>query len=261
MTGPADTAAGPSESLVLLLDAHLMSFSADAVDQHRPTGRFPGLAQMTGLLANALGWVHSDVARLRRLQDRLSIASAVLRQGTPMRDFQTVALSRDHMVGTGWTTRGVRHDRAGQAQTALGTHIRYRWYRAWDSLLVAVTLEDADEAPTLADLDAAVEEPARPLFIGRKCCLPAMPIRVGRVAAGTLAEALALGARTLRTRSQEAGVGLDVPDQAEAEWPAGAAGFPEPKAGDLDARVVCDGRDWPHHHAVERSVRRGRIVL
>lgn len=53
------------------------------------------------------------------------------------------------------------------------THQRYRDY---DSLcVVALRLESPDQVPTLDDLAKALDEPARPLFIGRKPCLPGEP--------------------------------------------------------------------------------------
>ena len=65
--------------LLLHLHAPLMSFGGPRVDHIGPTGRFPTVSQMTGLFGNALGYTHGDGERLQSLQDRLSIASALLR--------------------------------------------------------------------------------------------------------------------------------------------------------------------------------------
>jgi CRISPR system Cascade subunit CasD len=154
MTAPA------VDALVLLLDAPLMAFGVPVIDQNGVTGRFPGVSQMAGLLGNALGWRHADTASLQRLQERLRLAAVVLRDGTPMRDFQTVDLSQPHIVGTGWTTRGRRQDRGGGEATS-GTHIRYRWYRAGEAIMVALRLDPPEERPTLADLEAVLDEPFR----------------------------------------------------------------------------------------------------
>ena len=61
--------------LILRLQGPLMAFGDMAVDEIRPTDTLPGLSQMTGLIANALGWTFQDRERLQRLQDRLRIAA------------------------------------------------------------------------------------------------------------------------------------------------------------------------------------------
>ena len=45
--------------LLLNLQAPLMSFGGPQVDHIGPTGRFPTVSQITGLLGNALGYTHS----------------------------------------------------------------------------------------------------------------------------------------------------------------------------------------------------------
>ncbi|KJB91503.1 CRISPR-associated protein Cas5 [Skermanella aerolata KACC 11604] len=247
--------------MLLLLDAPLMAFGVPVIDQNGVTGRFPGVAQVAGLLGNALGWRHADTAPLQRLQERVRLAAAIMRNGTPMRDFQTVDLSQPHLVGTGWTTRGRRQDRGGGEATS-GTHIRYRWYRAGEAIMVALRLDAPEERPTLADLEAALDEPFRPLFIGRKACLPAAPLLVRRCRAASLADALALGVAERQATMRKAGVhGPEAPEFTDAEWPEDEPGFPT--TGDnFDRGVVYDRRDWRNQlHGGERRVRRGRIRL
>ena len=64
--------------LIFHLQAPLMSFGGPQIDQIGPTGRFPTVSQITGLLGNALGYRHNDFGRLQALQDRLSLASALV---------------------------------------------------------------------------------------------------------------------------------------------------------------------------------------
>jgi CRISPR system Cascade subunit CasD len=47
------------------------------------------------------------------------------------------------------------------------------------------------DAPGLEQLEDALRTPARPLFIGRKACMPATPILIGRRTAPNLRGALA----------------------------------------------------------------------
>jgi CRISPR system Cascade subunit CasD len=175
--------------LLLRFDAPLMSFGAVVVDQNNPTWRFPGAAMLTGLLANALGWDHCDTDRLQALQGRLRFAARWDAEPEPLTEYQTVDLGQDFMVDTGWTTRGRREDRKG-GSAATGTHQRWRDHWANGVGTVAITL-DGKDTPTVDCLEQALRTPARPLFIGRKPCLPAAPIFLGRREAQNVKAALA----------------------------------------------------------------------
>jgi CRISPR system Cascade subunit CasD len=173
--------------LVMRLEAPLMAFGREMVDATGPTRCDPDASLLTGLFANALGWRRGDVARHQRLQDRLVHAARIDREGTELIDFQTARLDRSDR---GWTTSGAPEGRAGGAQSYASPHLRWRHYRADASLTLAVTLTTPDEAPTVADLAAALDTPARPLFIGRKPCLPAAPLRLALIEADSLVAAL-----------------------------------------------------------------------
>jgi CRISPR system Cascade subunit CasD len=159
------------DCLILRFDAPLMSFGAVVVDQINPVWRFPGRSMLAGLLGNALGWDHRDVDRLQHLQERLRFAARWDAEPVPFTDYQTVELGQPFMVDTGWTTRGRREDRKG-GSAATGTHQRWRDFWANGVATVAIAL-DGEDSPTLDDLERALQRPARPLFIGRKPCLPA----------------------------------------------------------------------------------------
>ncbi len=227
----------PQDILLLRLEAPLMAFGGPMIDHNGVTGRTPGLAQMTGLLANALGWEHADAARLERLQDRLDFAAAVLQPGRELVDYQTVDLGQAHLVDTGWTTRGTREDR-GSGEATRGTHIRYRHYWADSAVLVALRLTAPDEAPTLEDLVRALDEPERPLFIGRKTCLPTMPLLLGRIEVAGLVEALEQ-ALVLADQAGTPNRQRRAPGGSFAEWPAS----PRALEPNHQARRV-DRRDW-----------------
>jgi CRISPR system Cascade subunit CasD len=238
--------------LLLRLEAPMMAFGAVQVDAIGPTRTFPGQAQICGLLGNALGYVHQDADRLEALQRRLRLAVSLVEPGERLRDYQTVDLGRAHLVGTGWTTRGAVEERAGASSET--THIRQRWYLADARLLVALTLDPADEAPTLDTLYAALIYPARPLFIGRKNCMPTAPIALGLTEAADVPAAL----RESATRLAQA----DAQEGRRTRRPA------EPVAMEFDQRLppganplrdeaerLVDGRDWRNQmHTRERSV-------
>lgn len=177
------------DCLILRLDAPLMSFGAVVVDQRNPVWRFPGKSLLTGLLGNALGWDHRETGSLQQLQNRLRFAARWDAEPEPLTDYQTVDLGQDFLKDTGWTTRGRREDRKG-GTAATGTHQRWRDHWANGVATVALAL-DGDGSPTMDELERALRFPARPLFIGRKPCLPAAPILLRRVQAPGVKAALA----------------------------------------------------------------------
>ena len=174
--------------LILVLEGPLMSFGREAVDALGPVSDFPAASMLTGLLANALGWRREWRERHARLQARLVFAARLDRPGTRLTDFQTAQLAQSDR---GWTTRGAFEGRAGGAGTYNSPHIRQREYDADKRVTVALRLHDAQEAPMAEDLAAALDAPARPLFLGRKSCLPAAPLLDRLVEAEGLLDALA----------------------------------------------------------------------
>ena len=158
--------------LIIKLESPLMAFGGETIDNLGVIRPFPALSMLTGMFANALGWRRIDLDLHQRLQDRIICAARIDREpagSLHITDFQTAQLgARDR----GWTTRGVPEGRAGGAGTYNAPHLRYRDYFADMSVTVALRLEPSEETPTLDDLANALDEPKRPLFIGRKPCLP-----------------------------------------------------------------------------------------
>ena len=211
--------------LILVLEAPLTSFGREAVDARGPVGDFPAASMLTGLLANALGWRREWRERHARLQARLYFAARLDRPGTRLTDFQTAQLGKGDQ---GWTTRGRPEGRAGGAATYNAPHIRLREYDADKRVTVALRLHDAEQPPTLDALAAALDAPARPLFLGRKPCLPSAPLLGGLVEADGLLQALAAAQPPL----DDAGplrVLLPLSEEAEPHD---------------ERRWVTDARDW-----------------
>ena len=147
----------------------------------------------------------------------------------------------------GWTTRGKPEYRDGDPKNAAGTHQRYRHYHADRLQMVAVTLTPSDESPTLDEVAAALDAPARPLFLGRKACLPSGRLNAGFIEAPTLHAALEQLPRDRRAASAF----------LAAWWPEDPAATPP-----ADSRVVAvvDERDWRGQVVVgRRLVRQGRV--
>jgi CRISPR system Cascade subunit CasD len=233
--------------LVLRFDAPLVSFGAPAVDQNGMVQAFPALSMLTGLVANALGWAHSESQKLDELQERLRFAARLDRLGEPLLDYQTVDLGRDCMRPevSGWTTRGRLALRAGKSADV--THQRYRHYRA-DSLSTVVLTLVGVGTPSVDGVAARLREPIRPLFIGRKSCLPAAPILLDVVEATSLVGVLASTPRAPRGD----------PGLLRAMWWEGDAD--EGSVGESRIVPVTDERDWRNRiHVGRRLVREGRV--
>lgn len=144
-----------------------------------PTRDFPAASALTGLLANALGWERTDWQAHQALQDRLIFAAVIVREGERMTDMQNAKLEKSDK---GWTRAGSPEGRAGATYDS--PHRRRRDYLADHEVRVVLGL-DGQGALTLDDLSEALDRPARPLFLGRKPCLPSAPILAGDVMADT----------------------------------------------------------------------------
>jgi len=237
--------------LLLRLEAPMMAFGATMVDAIGPIRNFPGQSQICGLLGNALGYRHQDAERLEALQRRLRLAAALVDPGERLRDYQTVDLGRPHLVGTGWTTRGAVEERAGASGET--THIRQRWYLADARALVALTLDPDDPAPTLDELCMALAYPARPLFIGRKNCLPTAPIALAVVQAADAPTALRTAFALLIQADEREGRRARSLAIAATEIDHRLMPGADPDRDDIERLV--DGRDWRNQmHTRERSV-------
>lgn len=173
--------------LILRLDGPMAAFGDVMVDRFGPIRDTPSLSALTGLLGNALGWRREDVTRLGALQERLVFGTRIDQVETRITDFQTAQLGADDRW---WTTAGVFADRAGGAATYDSPHLREREYDVGVKLTLAVRLEPTADDPTLAQVADALFKPARPLFLGRKSCLPAAPLHAGQMEADSAFVAL-----------------------------------------------------------------------
>ena len=168
----------------MLLEAPMMSFGGPAVDHVRPTMAFPGASMLAGLLGNAMGWDWSMRQELQSIQDRLVYGCAIARKGEALVDNQNAKLS---LADEGWTTRGQPEGRAGAPSTYECHHRMSKHYHADQSVRVVFRTDNPNETTALA---VFLKHPMRPLYIGRKNCLPTCRVFAGVVEADTVHEAL-----------------------------------------------------------------------
>ena len=240
--------------LIMDLEAPIMSFGREAVDAYGFTGRFPIASMLAGMLGNALGYEQTDPGSLQSLQDRLVFAARLDREGPhglPITDYQTVVLYEDEKR---WTTDGVmegrnkseiyRAERPGERRQL--TWPRWQQYLADSRVTVALRLDPGWRAPGIDDLALALDQPARPLFIGRKNCLPSRPVLGGfSVGDNALSALLAwpLDPEDWNTLEEYTwGRRGEGPEAIRATWDPGDAGNP----AEYGARSyeVTGRRDW-----------------
>ncbi|WP_372053096.1 type I-E CRISPR-associated protein Cas5/CasD (plasmid) [Tistrella mobilis] len=237
--------------LVLRLEAPMVAFGGVAIDQVGVTRDFPAASMLTGLIGNALGWHRTDTARHQNLQDRLIFAARRDAEPVPARltDMQNAQLGK---TDRGWTTWGQPEGRDGASYAA--PHRRQRDYLADLCVTVVLRLADrpedrgpgADSLP-IEEIEAAFHRPARPLFIGRKPCLPVGPIAQGRVKAATAHAALGCVPAVYTS------------GDCRALWPVGDGPSDRPDADRVVA--LADLRNWlTGLHGGTRMVVEGRVT-
>lgn len=220
---------------LILLKGPLMSFGGPLVSAKKePTGNWPRLSMLTGLLGNALGLDRSETDRLHALQQ--SIEYAVREDVRPERltDYQAVDLGSTILNETGWTTHHAPEERGGANST--GTEQRYRDYLSGG----AYTISLASSMLDVGEIRSALLYPARPLFIGRKSCLPSAPLYRGTMDAPSPLDALLS------------------PETFEGDPPPSCRAWHEHEEGDR----VSDQRNWSTQmHVGQRQVRETRIFF
>jgi CRISPR system Cascade subunit CasD len=226
-----------AQVLLIQLQAPLVAFGGEVVDARGVIADFPSQSMLTGLFANALGWRRSERERLARLQERIVFAARLDREAERLTDFQTAALNGGDR---GWTTRGRPEGRAGGANTYLSPHIRRRDFDADAAVTVALRLEPPNEAPDVEALAAALDEPVRPLFLGRKSCPPATPLKLDLVEMPDLTAAI-----------------MEVPLVADSQTEQIRLLLPASEPGETkELTYVTDERNW--HSGVHGGARRVR---
>ena len=217
-----------------------MAFGGESIDNYGVIRDFPALSLVTGLLANALGYRREESALHDRLQNRLLVGARLDRPVQRLTDFQTAQLGKDDKS---WTTWGAPEERRGGADSYKAPHLRYRDYHASLSVLVALRLAPADESPDLDDLAHALDHPGRPLFIGRKSCIPSNRIFAGWQSAKNILHVL------------QSAEGLQCTARTRLQWPEGEGTLDGSRRIDL-----CDERNWTSGvHGGWRSIREGSL--
>jgi CRISPR system Cascade subunit CasD len=144
--------------LLMRLEGPLQSWGDHSYWDERDSSATPTKSGIVGLIGNCMGLGRDD-SEIERLYESIRIAVRVDDPGQYMSDFQTIANTR--------TASGKRNP---------NMVISPRQYLANASFLVAVDVLDEVYAKDLKD---ALTHPKRPPYLGRKCCIPTVPIYSG----------------------------------------------------------------------------------
>ncbi|BCX89976.1 CRISPR system Cascade subunit CasD [Methylomarinovum tepidoasis] len=173
-----------AELLLFQLYGPLASWGEPAVGEHRPSATHPGKSQVTGLLGAALGLSRDQEEKLAALAGGYGLAVRVDAEGELLRDYHTTQVPPARR-GRTFTTRAEE-----LAVDDLYTILSQRDYRveaAWTCALWAT----ASAPYPLPDLAEALRRPRFTLYLGRKSCPPALPLRPELIESNTLKDAFA----------------------------------------------------------------------
>lgn len=168
-----------------VLSAPLQSWGEDARWDQRTTAAMPTKSAVIGLLGCCLGISRGD-EKLNRLNDQLMIAVRADRPGRVMTDYHTVQ-------GTG----GVFLNAEGKPRSGGDTIITPKQYL--QDARFTVFLWGNEE--TLASCFQAMEHPKWAIYLGRKSCVPAVPVKPEWVEADSPEEAVSIFSQDEREHS------------------------------------------------------------
>ena len=158
------------------LAAPLQSWGEDARWDTRSTAVRPTKSGIIGFLGCCLGYPRGD-ERLNELNSKLNIEVRTDRPGQILTDFQTVQ-------GTG----GVFLNAEGKPRTGGGTIITPKQYlqNAWFTVYLQ------GDQRTLDECFFAMKHPTWTPYLGRKNCIPSVPVKPEWIEADTLEDAVKL---------------------------------------------------------------------
>ena len=205
-----------------------MALQGPRIDGQPLSLPIPTRSLLTGLIGSALGYRRSDHGKLQALQDNMRVGVVVHRGGVEISDYQTADLGKSYLRGPMWSGGTSVAKREGSRTE--GLRLQQRPYRADADMTVVIELNI--DSPVNADqITSALDQPVRPLFIGRSSCPPACKL------AGRIFDAPSLEAAVLEVALNHAG---------EMYLPTAAA---TPTWGDMPLSIPgC--RDWEsYRHA------------
>lgn len=167
----------PDASMAFLLEGPIQSWGTRSRYQRRATDSFPSKSGVLGLIAAALGidkHAHDEAERLKPLAAlRFEVFRVPRKRGQEA--IPDLRLEDFHTIGGGyeeadaWARASIPRKASGGP---FGTVVTRRVYLTDAAFLVLLTGDHA----VLETIRARLEDPVWGIWLGRKCCLPAIPL-------------------------------------------------------------------------------------
>jgi CRISPR system Cascade subunit CasD len=168
-------------TLFLRLAGPMQSWGTSSRLQLRRTDAYPSKSGVLGMVLCAMGVGREDSPRELGRLEPLAMGVRVDRSGTFDWDYHTVGAK----IGIRKAEGGIK--RTGNTKDSpIETLLSRRQYLYDASFLVALH----GDADNISDCARALDDPVWPVFLGRKCCVPAEPVFVGTGSYDTVADAL-----------------------------------------------------------------------
>ena len=151
--------------LFLRLEGPLQAWGERSKWDYRDTAMCPTKSGVVGLIGCAMG-IERNSEELASISDGIRIAIRIDRQGIVMTDFHTVRPTLPD---------GVIVNSEGKVKSKANTIVSKRQYLQDASFLVAIE----GERKLLYRIGEAMENPKWVIFLGRKSCVPSMPVYQG----------------------------------------------------------------------------------
>lgn len=158
--------------LLFRLYGPLASWGDIAVGESRHSATHPSKSALLGLIGAALGITREDASQQNALSTGYHFAVKVLSTGQILRDYHTTQVPD----AAGKKVYRTRREELVQGRSRLGTILSTREYRCDAVALIAV--KALPEAPfSLEEIGQALRKPKFHLYLGRKSCPVALPLR------------------------------------------------------------------------------------
>lgn len=158
--------------LLFRLYGPMASWGEIAMGETRHTAGYPSKSAIIGMMAAALGIKRHETEKQLQLQDGYAVAIEVYSHGSLLRDYQTAQVPDS----AGSFKYRTRRDELVIGKTRLGAILSSRDYRT--DALVLVAVKPLPAAPyDLQVIKEYLEKPRFHLYLGRKSCPLAAPIR------------------------------------------------------------------------------------
>ena len=176
-----------------------MSWSYPSLEDLRPTGHFPSFSNMIGIFGAALGIERGDIDNLTKILNSFKYAVRLNNQIEPkiQTDFHTASgfegarasnqqkkswrikneypgafILNDSLYG--WGEDGKDREIPKKFRKTDGSTMTNRQYILDASYTVLIS--ENNGGYTLTDLAEALANPIFPIYFGRKCCIPTIPL-------------------------------------------------------------------------------------